>query len=76
MKKYYFVGVMKLNDFYKNLKHTGRVCPFCKNSESVLFDTFHGETFCAKCGLVLQNSTRKSVVELSKRKLKRKKRGK
>ena len=44
---------MKLNDFYKNMKHTGGTCPSCKNSESVLFDEFHGETFCAKCGLVL-----------------------
>lgn len=59
---------MKLNDFYKNLKHTKRKCPFCKNSESVLFDEFHGETFCAKCGLVLHNSTRKSVVEIYQKK--------
>lgn len=61
---------MKLNDFYKNMKHTGGSCPFCKNSGSVLFDEFHGETFCAKCGFVF-NSTRKSVVEINQRKLKK-----
>lgn len=63
---------MKLNDFYKNMKHTGGTCPSCKNSESVLYDTFHGETFCAKCGLVMHNTTRNSIVEHEKRKLKRK----
>ena len=52
---------MKLNDL-KNMKHTGGTCPSCKNSESVLYDTFHGETFCAKCGFVMYNSTRKTQL--------------
>ena len=30
---------MKLNDFYKNMKHTGGTCPSCKNSE--LFSMIH-----------------------------------
>lgn len=54
---------MKLNDY--NLKHTKGTCPFCNTSESVVYDEFHGETFCEQCGYVLQNSTRKSIVELS-----------
>ena len=65
---------MKLNDFYKNMKHTGGTCPYCKNSESVLYDEFHGETFCAKCGFILHYSARNSDVEHEKGKLKRKKR--
>ena len=53
---------MKLNDF-KNMKHTQGDCPCCYSQRSVLFDEFHGETFCAKCGLVLHSTTRNSVVE-------------
>lgn len=52
---------MKLNE--KNLKHTDGFCPICKNSEYTLFDGFHGETYCSKCGYVLHSSTRNSIVE-------------
>ncbi|MBQ6344994.1 MAG: TFIIB-type zinc ribbon-containing protein [Methanobrevibacter sp.] len=56
---------MKLNDF-KNYKHTGGTCPSCNTQSVVLYDEFHGETFCPKCGLVLSSPARKSVVELIK----------
>ena len=61
---------MKLND--KNLKHTGGDCPSCNSQGQVLYDEFHGETFCAKCGLVLHTPTRKSMVELIEEAEKRK----
>ncbi|MBQ9658514.1 MAG: TFIIB-type zinc ribbon-containing protein [Clostridia bacterium] len=55
--------VMKLNE-YLRMKHADRYCPICKTSAYSLFDENRGETFCAKCGLVLHEShKRKSVVK-------------
>ena len=57
-----FWDVMKLNE--TNFKHTGGNCPFCK-SEQILFDEFHGETYCTECGLIIHTVyARKSIVEL------------
>jgi transcription initiation factor TFIIIB Brf1 subunit/transcription initiation factor TFIIB len=54
--------VMKLNETH--YKHAGGTCPYCKNSEQLLFDEFHGETYCTQCGLVLHSSARNSIVEI------------
>ena len=55
--------LMNLND-YSNMKHADSFCPICKTSEISLYDEYHGETFCAKCGLVLhRQDSRKSAVE-------------
>ena len=56
---------MKLNNECK-MKHADSFCPICKSSDYSLFDEHRGETFCAKCGLVLHESNnRKSIVELT-----------
>ena len=47
-----------------NMKHSERYCPLCETQSIVCYDEFHGETFCTTCGLVLQDTTRISVVEL------------
>ena len=39
----------------KNYKHVDLPCPECEGIE-VLFDPIHGETFCDKCGLVIQDT--------------------
>lgn len=53
---------MKIREY--NLKHANAYCPVCKNSEHTRFDHVHGETYCAKCGLVLHDiNARKSVVK-------------
>ena len=58
------VDVMKLNNEYK-MKHADSYCYICKSSDYSLFDEHRGETFCAKCGLVLHESNnRKSIVEI------------
>ena len=61
---------MKLNDF-KNMKHTDGYCPICKNQSEILYDEFHGETFCCKCGYVLSNPARYSVVEIIEKAIKK-----
>jgi len=53
---------MKLNE--TQMKHADSYCPICKTSEHTLYDEFHGESYCCTCGLVLQDSARKSIVEL------------
>jgi len=66
---------MKLNETL--FKHADGTCPSCNNSESVLFDEFHGETYCSQCGLVLHSTARNSIVEImreAKEKGKRQKR--
>lgn len=53
---------MKLNE--NNFKHTGSFCPACKTSEYSLYDEFHGETYCVKCGQILhETTTRNSIVK-------------
>ena len=32
------------------------ICPECKSNQ-ILVDEFHQETYCTKCGLVLQDNT-------------------
>jgi transcription initiation factor TFIIIB Brf1 subunit/transcription initiation factor TFIIB len=39
-----------------NYKHINVICPECKNNQ-ILVDDFHQETYCTKCGLVLQDNT-------------------
>ena len=39
-----------------NYKHINIICPECKNNQ-ILVDDFHQETYCTKCGLVLQDNT-------------------
>lgn len=49
----FFEGEM--NHFKKkNYKHiTGWKCPYCKETEEILHDEYHGEIFCGTCGLIL-----------------------
>ena len=54
---------MKLNDF-KNMKHTDGYCPICKNQSEILYDEFHGETFCCKCGYVLRFEVNVFIVNI------------
>jgi len=60
---------MKFNE--NKMKHADSYCPICKTSEHTLFDEFHGETYCSKCGLVLHGTARTSIVELIKEAKKR-----
>ena len=56
--------VMKLKE--NQMKHASRFCPTCRTSEHTLFDENRGEIFCSRCGLVLQDTARTSIVELIK----------
>ena len=38
-------------------------CPECK-TEQVLYDTFHNETFCNKCGLILKDNSLSLITDL------------
>ena len=38
-------------------------CPECK-SEHILHDTFHNETFCNNCGLILQDNSLSLITDL------------
>jgi transcription initiation factor TFIIIB Brf1 subunit/transcription initiation factor TFIIB len=38
-------------------------CPECK-SEHILHDTFHNETFCNSCGLILQDNSLSLITDL------------
>ena len=37
-----------------NFKHINVICPECK-SDNIIIDDFHQETYCTRCGLVLQS---------------------
>ena len=39
-----------------NYKHPGVTCPKCRTPEHVVYDHFHGETFCTQCGLVIKDN--------------------
>ena len=39
-----------------NHKHIQLICPECKG-DNILIDDFHQETYCTKCGLVLQDNS-------------------
>lgn len=45
----------KMSQEYNN-KHINIICPECK-SDNILKDDFHQETYCTRCGLVLQDTT-------------------
>ena len=36
--------------------HVQTTCPECKHTE-ILYDSFHQETYCTRCGLVLHDTT-------------------
>ena len=37
----------------ENCKHvTGWECPYCEETEEILYDEYRGEIFCWKCGLI------------------------
>ena len=40
-----------------NYKHIQTVCPECKNTETIYYDSFHDETFCNKCGRILKDNS-------------------
>ena len=40
----------------KNYPHINTTCPECKNHE-ILQDPEHGETYCTKCGLIIQDQS-------------------
>lgn len=39
-----------------NHKHIQTTCPECKSDE-ILVDSFHQETYCTHCGLILKDNT-------------------
>ena len=39
---------------FKNCKHVSDYeCPFCEETEEIIYDEFHGQIVCLSCGLVL-----------------------
>ena len=44
----------------KNYPHIRITCPECKSKE-ILYDNFHDETFCEKCGLIIKDNTLFSI---------------
>ena len=39
-----------------NHKHIQIICPECKG-DNILVDDFHQETYCTRCGLILQDNS-------------------
>ena len=46
-----------------NYKHIETTCPECHNND-ILVDSFHQETYCTQCGLVLQDTSITSYVQI------------
>ena len=55
---------MKVYGKMYNQQHTRTPCPECKTHEHTLKDTFHGEIWCSKCGLIIQDSTLPSLTQI------------
>ena len=45
-----------------NNQHINTVCPECKN-HNILYDNEREETYCTKCGLILQDNTIFSIIK-------------
>ena len=50
---------MNLNEC--NFKHARMYCYSCKTQSHTLYDEFHGEIYCSKCGIVLHRMARTPV---------------
>ena len=46
-----------------NYKHINIICPECQSNQ-ILVDEFHQETYCTKCGLVLQSPIIFRITEI------------
>ena len=48
----------------KNYQHTRTPCPQCRNNTHTVYDSFHNETFCKTCGLVISDNHIITQVDL------------
>jgi ribosomal protein S27E len=60
----YLMNIDTMSEY--NHKHVQTTCPECKHTE-ILVDPFHGETYCAHCGLVLKDNRIPSILTEIKR---------
>ena len=46
-----------------NYKHINVICPECKG-DNIIVDDFHLETYCTRCGTILQDTTLFKITQI------------
>ena len=47
----------------KTYKHTRLPCPHCRTGDYTVLDSHHAETYCKRCGLIIQDTTPFSITK-------------